>query len=778
MRCPAAHQCETIPELVQFRAVRHPERVAAVFVDDAGRSDSLTFAELWQRSVAVALQLREIREVPQNAFRPENQAALAPRAMLIYPPGLEFLSAFIGSQLAGWIPVPTSYPRPNRAMPRVDSVAEDCSPSAILSTSETIDTIDRRKLTPAAASLPMVAVDLTPDTGRNLPAEHDPIATTVESWLERLSGNSTALLQYTSGSTSEPKGVIVSQQNVMANLRAIRETFKIEPNDAPGPDCQTAVSWLPFFHDMGLIGGVLTPFYCGWRTIYLSPQSFVQRPIRWLQAISDYKAVISGGPNFAYELCGDRIAPEQIESLDLSSWQVAFCGAEPIRGRTLHHFTQRFSAVGFRDSAFLPCYGLAEATLLAAGSDGPASPRLIEVTRESLRDAVVKPVTAPVGKATKRPVSSSSTVTLVSSGVPAPGTTLKIVDPDSSHELPERSVGEIWLAGESITEGYWNRPAENERRFGVIKAKAESPSTTNWFQRAARAISPLNSSLSRTAPSTPPTSDASDHPAGPSTYLRTGDLGFIDQGQLFVTGRIKDIVIIRGRNYAPQDIELSVSSLGTPFQGRTVAISVEGPRTESLAIIAEIARDTDPALHLSLVRDIRRAVIHDHEVDPRVVVLTRPATIPITTSGKVQRSACRHMLIENTLPIRFRWERSGGTESPPLPIPEIPTTAKASDRDEIEVKIRQWLSAWLITRVGIDPSQISDDKNFDQYGLDSLTAVELSGELEDWSGVQLTPNNAWENPTIHLMAKIVTDGLISTSTTPAEQTVAQEQTAS
>jgi acyl-CoA synthetase (AMP-forming)/AMP-acid ligase II/acyl carrier protein len=730
MRFPAVNDCQSIPELVRLRAALHPTRVAAIYVDDDGSTSQLLYQDLWQKSLNVAASLATLTpaSVPHAPLD-------APRVMLIHPPGLDFLTSFIGAQIAGWIPVPTSYPKPYRAMPRVDAVAQNCSPSAILSTRQTIDAIDRRKLDVAAASLPMIACDEAPE----LIGDND--------WQGQLPESSIALLQYTSGSTSEPKGVIVSQANVIANLKAIAQAFHVDVDLSDKNECTSAVSWLPFFHDMGLIGGVLAPIYCGYRSIFMSPQSFIQRPIRWFQLISQYKAVISGGPNFAYELCADRIAPSQAESLDLSSWNVAFCGAEPIRARTLHTFAQRFSPLGFRDSAFLPCYGLAEATLIAAGSDGPQTPKVMEVSREALRDLRVETVTETKPRRSKQVAGQKSdTVSLVACGIAALGTQVKIVDPDSCMELEEKQIGEIWLQGESITSGYWNRADENVSRFGNIKPAPSVKSATRWFRKAAPQEAQLPASgINTLRPS----------------YLRTGDLGYLHDGQLYVTGRIKDIVIVRGRNYAPQDIELSVSSLGESIQGKAVAISIDGPRAESLALIVEIARDTPAGRHLSIVRNIRRAIISDHEVDPRVVLLVRPGTIPVTTSGKVQRSECRRRMLDGTLESRYRWERSGGTESPPLPIPELPTVASSQDRDLIESHVRDWLKAWLIARVGIAPDEIQLSKQFDEYGLDSLTAVELSGELEDWSGVELTPTNAWEHPSIQSMASLVTDGLIS-----------------
>ena len=340
-----------LPQWIGRRAQRHGDRVAVTFIDDDRSEQSWTYGELWKRACSVAARL-------PNVDQP------APRGLLLFPPGIEFLAGFLGCQIAGWIPVPTCYPRAGREIPRLDSAATDCSPSAIIGDRATIDSIDPKKLCDVARSLPHVITDC--DRGAVVFDSVDPDSLSLDP-------NSLAMLQYTSGSTSDPKGVMVRHRNMMANLEAIRRGFHVQwqGDDAANPAC--GVFWLPFFHDMGLIGGILEPLYVGGRTVLMSPRSFLQRPIRWLQAITDYGAVISGAPNFAYQLCVDRISPDQTDKLDLSRWRIAFSGAEPILHRTLHDFASRFSACGFSSTAFYPCYGLAEATLLAAGGDGPAN---------------------------------------------------------------------------------------------------------------------------------------------------------------------------------------------------------------------------------------------------------------------------------------------------------------------------------------------------------------------------------------------------------------------
>ncbi|NND96708.1 MAG: AMP-binding protein [Pirellulaceae bacterium] len=684
MLAPAPTDAVTLPHWIGHRATQHGQRTAATFVNDDGEAISWTYEELWRRSCAVAASLPKTDEK-------------SPRALLLFPPGLEFLSAFLGCQIANWIPVPTCYPKPKREMPRLDSAANDCRPSAILSDGLTLDLLDADKLCPVARDVPRLAVDRQPESDL------------IDAETLQIDPESLALLQYTSGSTSEPKGVMVRHRNLMANLESIRLGFNIQwqPDDATEFD--TGVFWLPFFHDMGLIGGLLEPLYVGGHTVLISPRAFLQRPIRWLQCISDYHAVISGAPNFAYQLCVDRIAPEQTDTLDLSRWRVAFSGAEPILPRTLRDFTNRFADCGFSSSAFYPCYGLAEATLLAAGGDGPAEPKVLSVDRESLGQGNAKPTSN---------ADSNATHELICCGHPANETELLIVDPIHCTPQAENQVGEIWLRGKSVTKGYWNRDEENESQFNAM----------------------LNS--------------------GESGFCRTGDLGFLHDGELYVTGRSKDVIILRGRNLFPQDIETTVSETVGSEGGMTVAFPVMGPRSESLAIIAELPRRIDSAKLSELARDIRRAVIETHEVDPRHVCLVRQATVPLTSSGKVQRNRCREMFDSDEIKCKYRYDRSSAAEQAPIELPSLPPEPTIDDRDSIIASIESWMTQWLVARAGVQPDDIDLDKPFAEYGLDSMTAVELSGETEDWSGVELTPVVAWNHPTVSRMSSYIGDSLL------------------
>jgi acyl-CoA synthetase (AMP-forming)/AMP-acid ligase II/acyl carrier protein len=693
---PDQPSAATMPEMIGDRAVRHGHRPAISFWDETGGEVSWTYRELWLRSCAVAHQLRGIQNHSNGAANQQS------RALLLYSPGIEFIAAFFGCQIAGWIPVPTCYPKRGREIPRLDSAARDCDPAVILGDTATIDSIDPSKLCDAARSVARVSTQQS-NVDDSIWIDHQSL---------KADPNEIAFLQYTSGSTSEPKGVMVRHRNLMSNLYSIHRGFRIDMQPDDAETIERAVFWLPFFHDMGLIGGILEPLYLGMETTLMSPGAFLQRPVRWLELISNKQAAISGAPNFAYQLCIDRISPQQTDNLDLACWTTAFCGAEPIQPRTLQDFAARFSANGFSDRAFYPCYGLAEATLLAAGGDGSNTPTFLKVDRESL--GVSKPIIVDENQR------GSQFQNLVSCGTAALDTELLIVDHESFAEVQPGSVGEIWLRGAGVTDGYWQRPETNPLQF--------------------------NARLTD----------------GRDGFCRTGDLGFMHDGQLYVTGRVKDVIILRGRNLFPQDIETTVQLAMGSGGGRSAAFPVDGPRGEALAIVAELPRGTNEIEFDKKVRSIRRAVIDVHDVDPLYVVLTRQAVVPVTSSGKIRRLRCREMFESDELKIKHRYERCSASTQVPLELPEVPSPATDEHRDSLKVATEKWMTHWLIARAGIDPSEIDLDKPFSDYGLDSMTAVEMSGEIEDWSGAELTPIVAWNYPTVLRLSEYIVDEIIGT----------------
>jgi acyl-CoA synthetase (AMP-forming)/AMP-acid ligase II len=572
----------TLVELARARAATHGGRTLYTFLPDRGTDDGvhLTYAELDLRARAIGALLQRLGVAGQ-------------RALLLYPPGLDFVAAFFGCLYGGVVAVPAYPPRSARALPRLLEIARDARPVVALTTTELETAIGGLAAqVPELGAVRLLATDALP------PEE-------AESWRDPgLSSADLAFLQYTSGSTAAPKGVMVSHGNLLHNEEMIRQAFGQTPDSV-------IVGWLPLYHDMGLIGNVLQPLYLGARCMLMSPISFLQTPKRWLAAISRFRATTSGGPNFAYDLCVRKIGPADRADLDLASWDTAFNGAEPVRAETMTRFAEAFAGCGFRPRAFFPCYGLAEATLFVAGGSGPGGPRtpprVAAFDRGQLEAGEARPL-APADPASR---------VLVSCGLPWLGQDLVIVDPEALTRCPEGRVGEIWVRGESVAQGYWRRPEATAETFGGRLA-----------------------------------GDVTGAP-----FLRTGDLGFLDAGELFVTGRLKDLIIIRGRNLYPQDIELSVERSHAALRpGCGAAFSVEIGAEERLVVVQELERSesttalTDESVEL-IAEAVRRAVAEEHEAQVQQLVLLRAGSIPKTSSGKIQRRACRAALLAGKLDV-------------------------------------------------------------------------------------------------------------------------------
>lgn len=552
-------------DLLRRRAEAHPEKRAFTFLADGETQDgALTYAELERRARAVGGWL-------------QHQGVAGQRALLLCPPGLDYIASFFGCLYAGVVAVPCYPPRLNRPDVRLQAIARDAQATVALTGRSVLATIDQRFThDPQLQTLHWMATDAVDESAA---AEwRDPAARS----------DTLAFLQYTSGSTSLPKGVMITHANALANAAAI-DTVVGTPEEIRG------LFWLPPYHDMGLIGGILQTIYCGATTTLMSPFAFLQRPARWLQAISRTGATHSGGPNFAYGLCVDKITPAQREGLDLSSWRVAFCGAEPVRHETLDRFATAFEACGFRRAAFRAAYGLAEATLLVSCSAPEAEPRRFALDRAALEQH--RAILAPHDDGAR---------TVVGCGSPT-GSEVRIVDPTTAIECPPDHIGEIWVRGPSVAGGYWNRPEESLATFGAVMGNS-----------------------------------------GEGPFLRTGDLGFVHDGEVVVTGRAKDLVIIDGRNHYPQDIEHTVSSSTSVLRpGGCAVFSVDGPTGERLVVAAEVDRGTHDVGNIVLA--VRRAVAVAHDIRADVVVLLRPGALPKTSSGKIQRHAARAAFLTGTL---------------------------------------------------------------------------------------------------------------------------------
>jgi acyl-CoA synthetase (AMP-forming)/AMP-acid ligase II len=560
-----AREPATLVGLLREHAATNPDYTPYIFLDD-GEDDarSITAGELDARARAIACEVLA-------SSRPGD------RALLLVPPGLDYIAAFFGCLYAGIIAVPAYPPDPRRlarTVPRLMSIVRSADASVLLTTRaiRSLATV-LAPHAPELDSLHWIAIDDAAVTAWQPPS---------------IDVDSIAMLQFTSGSTESPRGVVLTHDNLMANLAAIHAAFELE-----GRPPRT-VSWLPPYHDMGLIGGVLGNLYSGGVGILMSPLHFLQQPVRWLNAITKYRADISGGPNFAYDLCVRRVDPAK-QHLDLSTWDIAFNGAEVVRSESLERFATKFEPVGFRRTTWLPCYGLAEATLIATGVARAEEPITIHVERGSLErgDVVCVAHDAPDRRAQ------------VSSGRACVGVEVAIVDPASCRAVPEGQLGEVWLAGRSVGRGYWGLAEETARRF-----------------------------------------DARLEGRGP--FLRTGDLGFTLAGELFVTGRITDVIVVRGRNLFPDDIERVVAGAHAALRpGGIGAFAAELDDREQLVVASELeagARD-----HAAIRAAIRKAVVETFDVVPHEVLLLETGTIPKTSSGKVQRHACRRGFAEQTL---------------------------------------------------------------------------------------------------------------------------------
>lgn len=555
-------------------ASQRANRRAYLFSDETAENEELTFGslDLAARAIGAAIQERDL---------------VGERVLLLFDSGPDFVRSFFGCLYGGAIAVPVNLPTRKQRLEKIRAILIDSGAKVALTTAQIAADLKAGDLALECLELG----DLLSASGLDR----------ADSWRElEFSSESPAFLQYTSGSTGSPKGVVVTHGNLLANEEMIKRSF--------GHDEDTVfVGWLPLFHDMGLVGNVLQPAYLGIPCVLVPPIQFVQQPWKWLQLISQYKATTSGAPNFAYELCVHRIPDDELANVDLSSWKVAFNGAEPIRAETMERFIQKFGPYGFRRETFYPCYGMAEATLFISGGI-PAQPPVIRSVRAE--DLELGDLASQSARGTSE---SSKTRILVGCGRSWMDEKILIVDPNTSQECPPRVVGEIWVAGPNVAGGYWNNPEATKLTFQATTAAGEGP------------------------------------------FLRTGDLGFIEDGELFVTGRIKDVIIIAGRNHYPQDIEQTTAKSHPAFMGRPgAAVPLLVDNREDVAVVQEVGRsflsaDTDdPEVGRKLRARIREAINAEHGITPRMIVLIGPASLPMTTSGKVQRSRCRAMLREKS----------------------------------------------------------------------------------------------------------------------------------
>jgi acyl-CoA synthetase (AMP-forming)/AMP-acid ligase II/acyl carrier protein len=656
----------TLVELLRRRAAEGPDSPLFGFLPDGeeGTEILLTRGGLDLRARALAARLQGL-------------GLAGERALLLYPPGLEFIVAFFGCLYARVVAVPAHLPRPNRPMPRLRSIVEDARPAVVLTcVSQRKDAARWSAGVPGLEGVMMLYTDESPAEG----IEDSALA---GRWIDPgATGGTLAFLQYTSGSTATPRGVMLTQDQLMRNGDWIARRLG-HTADSRG------VIWLPPYHDMGLIGGILQPLQAGFPCYLMSPVTFFSSPFAWLRAVSRFRGTTSGGPNFAYELCVRRITAEQRALLDLSSWRVAFTGAEPVRSETLERFAECFAPCGFRPDAFLPCYGLAESTLMVSGgrpeADTPAPPRTLrvgEAALESHRVAVVDDR------------DDGRSLSLVGCGAGLDDHRIEVVEAGTSTRCGPGRVGEIWVAGPCIARGYWGRDEESRRVFGARLADT-----------------------------------------GEGPFLRTGDLGFVRDGEVFVTGRLKDLIILRGRNLYPHDLERTAERCHPDLQpGSSAAFSIEDEEGggERLAIAAETIPHRRPDL-AEVAEAVRRGMAEAHEAELSSFVLLQPGGLPKTSSGKIQRRACREAFLAGTLRALGSWHATGRVrpEGPVLSRSAVLALPARERRQRLEDHFRDEFARVL----HLDPTAVDPRRPVDSFGLDSLATVQLRNALEAGLGV-------------------------------------------
>lgn len=711
---PASLRCNSLPDVIRWRAELHGDAPAFTWLPDGQREAArLDYAELDRRARAVAALLQ--------AHSVRDRAVI-----LLFQPGPDFVVAFLACLYAGAMGVPLYPPdlmRLNRTLPRFLAIVEDCDAPVILTT---------REMRVMSGALFEFAPRLQQRTWLTV---EDGLEAGPEGFRDPSVGlDGVAFLQYTSGSTGDPKGVMVSHRGLLLNLHLLARGFGAVPGEP-------SLTWLPNYHDMGLIDGLLRPLFLGGDCVVMPPVAFLKRPLSWLEAISRYRAGVSGGPNFAYELCNAKVSDEQLATLDLSCWHCAYCGAEPVRAATVRRFTERFAAAGFPREAFSPGYGLAEAVLYVCNTD-------------TSRPAVMRPIrTSALEQHRVEPAEPDGPDSQWAVSVGRPEIDVRIVDPETRLLCPVGRVGEIWASGASLALGYLNRPEATAEVFEATLA---------------------------------------DTGAGP--FLRTGDLGFLDEdGELYIGARRKDLIIIRGRNLYPQDVEKTAEeSNAAAFRpGCNAAFAVDVDGEERLVIVQEVQRRVHdeqtewknrrlphpgveafaPVLHEPPRLDdvtgaLRGAIAAAHGVDPYAVVLVKAGTIPKTSSGKIQRRACRDAFGKGGLDVVGSWRSDEAPAAPgPARTPEAPQQPTEGSTDT--EPLRRWLREALAAHLRCPMDRVDDQRPFAEQGLDSKEAIVLAGELEEHLGVTLQPSIIYDHPTVERLVAFLAASAPAAPAAPA-----------
>ncbi len=684
--------CDTLIDVLEYRAQAHNEdRIYQFLPDQGGDPQKMTYPELAKRAQAIAAIL-------------QKKLKVGDRALLIYPPGLELIAAYFGCLYAGVIAVPVYPPLNAHLVEKIQHVIEDAKPNILLSTQNIVKKLRQLRLLKFATQVPLVKqvvkrlwhreIEITRWDLNSMPwLTTDDISFSAASQWQRpdITSDHLAFLQYTSGSTGHPKGVMVSHENLLHNLEIIHNAFGIHQNSS-------AVIWLPPYHDMGLIGGIIQALYEAANCTLMSPMRFLQSPYNWLEAISQYRATVSGGPNFAYDYCAKKITSEQKAKLDLSSWELAFNGAEPVHADTIERFYEAFKECGFRKEAFYPCYGLAEATLFVSGKVYQQGSQVEYFSKEVLLNHRIKTTAA----------SEPKTKVLVNCGCPAQN--VCIIDPKNHSICQTDEVGEIWVHSASVAKGYWQRPEETKKTFHA-HIRGEQ-----------------------------------DH----QNYLRTGDLGFIHDGCLYVTGRLGDLIIIHGRNYYPQDIERTVGHCHPLIRsGSCAAFAIEIDAEQRLVILCEIQPVQEKAdeIYAELCQIVANAVAHQHELVTHEIALISPHQLPKTTSGKIRRRYAKELFEAQKLFSLYQWINQDVVSKPVQVQTEVIPERfieryKKSSHGERPILLRQHLKKLFREVLAIgNEIPIQEDQSFFAMGMDSLKLLDLKNKLQDSLGSSFILNN-------------------------------------
>ncbi|KAK2944744.1 putative Long-chain-fatty-acid--AMP ligase FadD26 [Blattamonas nauphoetae] len=731
---PEILKCDSLKDALLARAKLQPNKTAFTsFVDGERPGATMTFSELAVRTKAISASLQK-KNLQHRCI------------LMLYPlDGLEFIEAFFGVVCAGCVAVPCFPPDPSRlkrTMARFLAIIEDARSPVVATTKATLGL-----LKPVVQSIPefkdVNVLWIVTDTIDNSLANE---------WVNpKLSKDSIAFLQYTSGSTGTPKGVMVSHGNILSNTKMIVQAFSFHSS-------LKLSCWLPLYHDMGLIGNVFSPVVIGSSVYLMSPTDFLKKPYRWLKMISDHRIEVGGGPNFAYELASRKITPEQRATLDLSCLELLYCGSEPVHPRAVETFFSYFASTGLKRNLFMPCYGLAENTLLVSVPIRGTIPRMLMLRADKLAKNQTEILYYP-------PADTKNVKFLMTTGYVARGCVLRIVNINPPfNALPVGDVGEIWISGPSVAQGYWSREEATNESFRAYLENGEGP------------------------------------------FLRTGDLGFLNCGELFICGRVKDVMIIGGKNVYPQDIETTAEGIIDELRaGCSAAFSLDGNDTEKVIFVAEVKvepESTDKAIEI--VRKIVDSVSAHCEIALGAVCLIKPRSIMKTTSGKIQRRATKAAFLANELEEFYRWTegkpfpRSIAQSEPQPSQALIQPTAKIPGQDRLsptfsqsersspvpsmspsmspslfiplsvpssalEKEYRQYLCKLVAERKATEPSMIDPNEPFTAYGIDSTDSYGVIGDLEEHCNLKLNNSALIDYPTISTLAKYLASRVIEES---------------